>query len=172
MTKQDQKMDGEALIRQKIEKMAFLLLGNYHDACDLAQEVFFELEKGRTKWELADSKWAWAAGVFHRQFRRFLRIRKRGAMKLADDDADAPSKEPGPERQVIVQEEMERTFAAIRSLNPELAETLLMFAVEELPIREIAQLQNVAEGTIKWRIFEARKRIVKMISEKNTGHKQ
>lgn len=166
MAKLDSNQDSrETLIQAKIQRLALFLLGNYHDACDLAQEVFLELEKGRQKWEKADSQWAWAMGVFHHQFQRFLRLKQKWKSTPLAEDAEPASKEIAPEHAAMVKDELEKTLANIRRLDQDIAEALLLFSVEKMSIKEIAKLQNVAEGTVKWRIFEARRRLAQASGE-------
>jgi RNA polymerase sigma-70 factor (ECF subfamily) len=157
----------ENLIRAKIERLAFLLLGNYHDAWDLAQEVFLELEKGRQKWELAECKLAWAMGVFHRQFKRFLRLKGNHKITSLEEEVCVAAKNISPEYQAMLQEEVEKTFTILQTLNKDAVEALLLFSVEKIPIKEIAALQKVPEGTVKWRIFEARRKLALAIGKKD-----
>lgn len=149
-------------IYDKIYRMAFLMLGNYHDAWDLTQEVFFALEKGRKKWEEAENKWAWACGVFHRQRKKFFRKQKEcSVVSLVEN-----SHNEEPEHRIIIQEQLHKTFEVIKTLNVDQKEALLLFSLEKLSIKEIALLQSASIGTVKWRIFEARRKISGLVLEK------
>ena len=153
----------EKLIYARIQRMACMLLGNYHDGWDLTQDVMLELEKGRAKWQCAQSKRAWAMGVFHRQLKKFLRLeKKRRYAPLNTGDCGYESQ---LEKDLIAKEEVEKTFAAIGELDKRLAEALLLFSVEKLSVKDIAYIQGVAIGTVKWRIFEARRRLVKTVGK-------
>lgn len=161
----------EKSIFNRIYRKASLLLADYHDAWDLSQEVYLELEKGRRKWERADSQWAWAMGVFHRQLKRFLCLRQRHSfMPLSEEDC--VSREVSAEQRLIAREEMERALKAIESLNKEVSQALVLFSLERLSVKEIARIQNVAKGTVKWRIFEGRRRIASAVSGKNPEKRQ
>ncbi len=46
---------------------------------------------------------------------------------------------------------------AIMRLSPKLRDALLLAATGELTYDEIAGVQNVRPGTVKWRVFEARR---------------
>lgn len=146
-------------MHDKIYRMAFLMLGNYHDAWDLTQEVFYALEEGRTKWEKADNKWAWACGVFHRQRKKFFRKQKQRATVSLVENTHSKT----PDTQVIVQEQLQKTFDAIKTLSEDQKEALLLFSLENLTIKEIAALQDASVGTVKWRIFEARRKVSSLV---------
>lgn len=154
----------EKAMVDKIYHMAYSLLGKEHDAWDLTQEVFLELEKGRQKWENAESKIAWAIGVFRRQRKRFLRMKKK--MKGDILSGDYLSHEANVADQAMMQEELQKTFQAIQTLNKDMAESLLLFSVEQIPVKEIAEKQKVSIGTVKWRIFEARRRLLHQVGSK------
>lgn len=157
----------EQRIYEKVHRMAYFLCGNYHDAWDLSQEVFLELEKGRQKWERAQSRTAWAMGVLHHLFKQYLRSRKRHQSTSLDEKKEETEallvEESEIEQKAIFGEKMEQIMRAIRGLNREMAEALMLFTLEGLPTKEIAKVQGDPEGTVKWRIFEARRRIAAQI---------
>jgi len=47
----------------------------------------------------------------------------------------------------------------ISELSPTLRLTLVLATVEGLPYREIAELLDIPEGTVAWRVNEARKKL-------------
>lgn len=152
----------EKKIFLKIQEMSRSLLHNSEDAQDLSQEVFLELTKGRKKWEQADSQWAWAIGVLRRQWKRFLRTKKKYEYcSLENVSSTTPKNEL--EQQIILQECLEETLQVIQKLNPSIREALVLFAFEKKSIKEIAEIQKSSEGTVKWRIFEARRKIAQTV---------
>ena len=52
---------------------------------------------------------------------------------------------------------MQRTLAAIATLSKPLRVTLVLATVEQLPYKQIADILDVPEGTIAWRVNEARR---------------
>ena len=154
----------EESIVDKIYRMAYLLLGNEHDAWDLTQEVFLELEKGRKKWEQAQSPMAWAIGVFRNQSKKFFRIKSKHVGVLSEEHLGHEiTHEMDVADSTVLKEKLACTFHAIQTLNKDMAEALLLFSLEKIPMKEIAKLQEVPEGTVKWRIFEARRRIYEQV---------
>jgi len=160
----EKKQREEEYILKKIYNMCYRRLGNYHDAWDLTQEVFMELEKGRHKWENAQSKWAWAVAVFRYQLKRFWRVSSKYKNYPIQDDY--VSQEVGQEEKTFLEEEVDQTMKILKSMNPEMAEALIYFCVEKLPIKEIAKIQKISESAAKWRIFEAKRRMAAKLKEK------
>jgi RNA polymerase sigma-70 factor (ECF subfamily) len=52
-----------------------------------------------------------------------------------------------------------RVQRAVASLPPEQREVVFLAFYEELPYEEIARVQGVPEGTVKSRMFHAKKRL-------------
>ena len=53
--------------------------------------------------------------------------------------------------------------AALQRLSPELRETVILRDVEELEYREIAQVLNVPEGTVKSRLNRGRAELARVL---------
>jgi len=53
--------------------------------------------------------------------------------------------------------------AALQKLSPELRETVILRDLEELEYREIAQVLNVPEGTVKSRLNRGRSELAKIL---------
>jgi len=56
--------------------------------------------------------------------------------------------------------------AALGKLSPELRETVILRDLQELEYREIAAVLKIPEGTVKSRIFYARKRLKETLETK------
>jgi RNA polymerase sigma-70 factor (ECF subfamily) len=53
--------------------------------------------------------------------------------------------------------------AALRKLSPDLRETVILRDLEELEYREIAQVLNVPEGTVKSRLNRGRAELARVL---------
>ena len=53
--------------------------------------------------------------------------------------------------------------AALQKLSPDLRETVILRDIEELEYREIAQVLNVPEGTVKSRLNRGRAELAKIL---------
>ena len=64
---------------------------------------------------------------------------------------------------VAGREASELLQAALQKLSPELRETVILRDLEELEYREIAQILNVPEGTVKSRLNRGRGELAKVL---------
>ena len=67
------------------------------------------------------------------------------------------------ERQASARHELARVREAIAALSPKLRDTLLLAASGEYTYEEIAGMQAIPTGTVKWRVAEARRQLTTTI---------
>lgn len=78
---------------------------------------------------------------------------------------DIPDLADGPEKSLILADDLIRIDALIEALPTELRETLVLRELEELSYREIAQVTAVPIGTVMSRLWRARRMLVKAAAE-------
>jgi RNA polymerase sigma-70 factor, ECF subfamily len=81
--------------------------------------------------------------------------RSRPSEATAEPAATAGS----PERQLLDAEFTSRVARLVRTLPPKLRDPLLLMATGEWTYAEMAAALKVSEGTLKWRVIEARRRL-------------
>ncbi len=59
---------------------------------------------------------------------------------------------------------MQRVLEAIAELSPSLRVTLVLATVEDLPHKQIAEILEIPEGTVAWRVNEARRLLRQRLS--------
>ena len=64
---------------------------------------------------------------------------------------------PDPAQKAQQSAEVQRVFGAIAELSPSLRVTLVLATIEELPHKQIAEILEIPEGTVAWRVNEARR---------------
>ncbi len=137
-------------------KVAYGVLRNSHDAEDVVQEVFLRVHRAGTK-NVRDLR-AWLARI---AFRLALdRVRKPEPLDIADLElatGDASAEHLAMRRQQV--EHMQKLIAA---LPGELRYPLVLSAVEELNSREIGEILDIPESSVRGRIARARQ----MLKEK------
>ena len=79
----------------------------------------------------------------------------------ADEELGAvPDDAPGPEAQLRVAQDKKAVLHCLERLrNPLQREALLLWAVEDMPLADIAQTQQCPENTVKTRLFHGRKNL-------------
>jgi RNA polymerase sigma-70 factor (ECF subfamily) len=86
------------------------------------------------------------------------------ASEDAPDFEDAVgSDHEDPERSLLARQISDTVEAAMKRLQPDLAEALVLYEVEGKPYKEIAQMLQIPIGTVRTRIFRAREFIAKRL---------
>ncbi len=146
-----------------VYRMAYDLTGNRHDAEDLSQEAYVRAYRalagfrGGAKW----TTWLYRIMVnlsrdqWRKEARRPLEYSEDPEEKMksisgdGNDGADSPvrSAEGG-----IIQEHINR---ALQALSPQERKVFVLRHYEHFQLKEIAEMLEVAEGTVKSSLFRA-----------------
>ncbi len=145
-------------------QIAYSVLRNHADAEDATQETFLRAVKHRTKLPEIDDPKAWLARIAWRVAIDRKRARIPAAMVpegVAESepdlildrlsDAGAPVDEIAASRQMLA-----LTEQLMASLPDDLRQVALLSTVQELTTREVAEMLEVPEATVRTRLFRAR----------------
>ena len=143
--------------------MAMYLARNPDDAQDLVQETYLRAFRFQAKFELREAGIRpWLFKILHNAFYTKLDKRTREPT-LADDlqieNMTGELDEPAPcwDLASLDWDQVdERLKAAIDQLQAPYREVLLLWAVEGLKYREIAEVMDVPLGTVMSRLYRAR----------------
>jgi RNA polymerase sigma-70 factor (ECF subfamily) len=164
----------EALIagfQQPVYNLACRLLNNSGDACDVVQEVFLKVFRkvGSFRGESSLKIWIYRITVneAHNHQRWFSRHRRQEVGLEADEEGSPsysqrlhdPSRSPfdcaaDREQRALIEQ-------ALGGLNPGFREAVVLRDLEELSYEEIADILQVALGTVKSRILRGREALRK-----------
>jgi RNA polymerase sigma-70 factor (ECF subfamily) len=130
--------------------------GNAALSQDLVQNVFLRVLRYRRNFRGDGEFKAWLFHIarnVHYDNHRKKRIRHTDDVdewkdQLADDGASQP-------QQLIRAEEVEQLKTALRRLDPEKREVLVLAKLQGMPYREIGELLGCSEGAVKVRVFRA-----------------
>lgn len=158
-----------------VYRMAFHLTRNPDEAEDLTQEVYlralrpsssenFETRGGGMR--------AWLFTIAHNTFYSRIKRQKRAPKPVGEffaEEADTTPPDEAPPAWNLATLDWEhvdgRIKRAIEELRPEFREVLLMWGVEGLKYREIAEILEVPIGTIMSRLHRARKLVAEKLGE-------
>ncbi len=130
-----------------------------NDLDDLVQLAFIKVYERLDSVRDESSIKAWVCQVAVNTARDQLRKKRRSAWLRFF----APAELPQPEHAVPGAEERLASHEAVRGalacLSPKLRETVVLFSIEELEIREISVILGVPEGTVKSRLSQAREKL-------------
>lgn len=138
-------------------RVAYGVLRHRQDAEDVAQEAFVKAHRVfgqlrdrerfrawlvRTTWRLAIDRWR--------------NERRRTAREQSADEPDAPLTS---EELVVSRERAAHLWRAIDHLPDKLRVVIILAAIQGHDVREVAGLLDIPEGTVKSRLFLARKEL-------------
>lgn len=153
--------------QRRVYAAALHILGNHSDADDVTQEAFVRAYRGLASFDGRADLFTWLYRITINTALNALRSDKRGAQLSQHGGAEAQHIGGRPEalgqsvrtpaQQAQQTSELERVLAAVAGLSESLRVTLVLATVEELPHKLIAEILEIPEGTVAWRVNEARR---------------
>ena len=162
----------EDLVRlhtRKVYAVCYRFTGNDSEAQDLTQDVFLRVFKSLRSFRSGEGSFA----VWLMRLTRNLLIDnyRRGKQERATDSIEdqlpvleeAAAMSARTDGLLAGREASEILQAGLEKLSPELRETLILRDLEEMEYREIAQVLNVPEGTVKSRLNRGRAELARVL---------
>lgn len=153
--------------QRRVYAAALHLLGNHADADDATQETFVRAYRALDSFDGRADFFTWLYRIavntslnFMRSGRRAGRLGQHGgteAEHLGGRPEALGMAGRDPEQHHELSQEMRRVLEAVAALSPPLRVTLVLSVIEELSHRQVAEILDVPEGTVGWRINEARR---------------
>ena len=161
-------LDKLGLLYQRHKKTLFAYF--YRLTClvetseDLVQNVFQRILIYHKQFRNEGKFTSWMYSIAHNVFMDYLRKKKR--VEYSDDltQWDIPD-DKNLDEDILKKEQHKILKNSIEQLSQEQRETLILSRFHELKYREIAEILNVSEGTIKVRIFRAMKNLKKIYAK-------
>ena len=148
------------------------ILGRPDDAEDVAQEVFVRLYYSLDKLRDPAQFQPWLYRLITNASIDYLRRHKRSRIRISDlsdqqvfaaDSAQAMRRAADEDHRQRMRDHAEHVLSAVPVKDRML---LMLKEVEGLSVKELCSIYNVSEESIKVRLFRARKRILKSLSER------
>ncbi|MGE0789076.1 MAG: RNA polymerase sigma factor [Sandaracinaceae bacterium] len=128
------------------------------DLADLLQEVFLVVHRRRADYDAGRPVRAWIWGICLGLARNYRRRAFRRLERLMDRDVDSVDARL-PDAEVESRRARERGLRMLEALDPEKRAVFVMFEVEGLSGREIAEQLGVPVGTVHSRLHAARREL-------------
>lgn len=147
--------------------IALRMTGNAEDAADMTQEAFIKAFNSLHSFR-GDSKFSvWLYRIANNVCLDFLRGRSRKpavSLSVEDDEGEESQLDVADESQspeLLLERGLTRDAVrrGLRALPPDYRQILLLREIQGLSYEEIAQVLRIEVGTVKSRIFRARKRL-------------
>jgi RNA polymerase sigma factor (sigma-70 family) len=144
-------------------RTAYLILGNSYDAEDVTQDAFVSIYVNIKSLKDPDKLKPWMFSILKNSAYKKYKNKKR---ELPDEEIQLKvDKETYTiEDEFVVKSEIQD---ALMSLNKKQREVIVLFYYNDLTIKEIASALGVFEGTVKSRLFKARKVLKKELEHSN-----
>jgi RNA polymerase sigma-70 factor, ECF subfamily len=148
-------------------RIALAVLRNQHDAEDVVQEVFLAVYR-RDRWKQMEDERGYLAQATWRQA---VRQQKRGGRE-AELTTDISAWRPGPEQSAMDRQLERWLHEQIDALPEALRQPLVLAAIGELRLVEIARMMELPEGTVRRRIHDARAKLKEKLRERKGGNRE
>jgi len=159
--------------RAAVYRAAHAALGSASEAEDVAQEAFLAAYQKMATYRGEASFKTWLLTI---AWRRALGRRRRLASLwrrfVPGDPPDSPPSDRSPRTQegALIEAEMARHVQRlVRALPARLRDPLLLCASGEQTYHEIASVLGIPEGTLKWRVAEARRQLKERLGRLGYG---
>jgi RNA polymerase sigma-70 factor (ECF subfamily) len=155
----------EALVRRyrkRIFALALHITGSSSEADDITQDVFLKAYRALADFEGRSQFFTW---VYRMTVNRSLNARRDRARRGEDSDdprlelAVAVDARSNPSRAAELRQTYARLLRALDGLPVDMRTTVILVSLQGLSHGEVAVVQSVSEGTIAWRMHEARRRL-------------
>lgn len=143
---------------------------------DLIQEVYLALYRNASSIKTEDSIFAWLRTTTFYQGTKMLQKKRKEALLSEEVEGifeTIPDEETQIESDYMDKEDVEVIRSCIDRLSDEQKTVLLAYYYDNLKVNEISEMLSVSEGTIKSRLFLARKNLKTHVEEeeKKRGYK-
>ena len=149
-------------------RAAWLISGNAADIEDIVQETFTICYLNRKK--LRDPA-AFKTWFYRILTRTAWKICKKAGKERPEEETASTQANPGRSvlENCIMKEEERILYEAVEKLPPKQKTVLILYYYNNMPIREIARVCGIFEGTVKSRLFHAKERLKELLAQEEGG---
>ena len=165
--------------QQRVYNLALRMVGNPDDAYDMSQEAFIKAYNSIQSFR-GDSKFSvWLYRLTTNVCLDFLRSETRkshGSLTFAEEENDdkeleIPDERFSPQDEAERRELREAVRRGLKALPPDYRAILLLREIDGLSYEEIGSVLELEAGTVKSRIFRARKKLCEILtSDRNFSY--
>ncbi len=149
---------------RRIFLQIYRMVGNVHDAQDLAQEAFIKALQRND--QLKDEKKAahWLSRIATNTALDFLR--RHGRVTFCEIEYAPESRTESPEDELLRNEHRDYLQDALASLTPRERAAFVLRDVEDLPAEEVARRLGCSKATVRSHIANARIKLKKYMAKR------
>jgi len=152
---------------KKVYALALRITGNPEDAADMTQEAFLKAYRNLSGFRGESSFSSWLYRICSNVCLDFLRSKARkpeASLTVENEEGEEeelniPDLRDTPEESLMSSLTRESIARGLETLSPEQREILLLREISGLSYEEISEQLSLELGTVKTRIFRARKKL-------------
>jgi len=149
----------------KIFAFAKIRLNDFHESADLLNEVMLEVWRNAGRFEGRSSVTTWVFGIAHHKV--MDRLRKKGKQQWESlESADSIESDENLEEILTQTQVGEHIHWCMEKLSDEQRQVVHLAFFEDLSYREVGTIMGSPEGTIKARMFHAKKALKRCLSRR------
>jgi RNA polymerase sigma-70 factor (ECF subfamily) len=161
--------------------VSYRLLGNSHDALEVTQDAFLKAFSSLATLQKPEAFGGWLMRIVSNLSLNYRRSRKSRASQLPLDDllgpADSQQVDTGgggsdwmaqsgdPIRKLESEEMGRRLQQALLQLPEKQRTAIVMFTIEEMPQKQVAEALNCSVEAVKWHVFQGRKKLRELLKD-------
>lgn len=153
--------------KQNIKNIVRMITGQENE--DVEQEVCIKIWKNSDKYEERGSIKSWVNTIAKNTSKDYLKSAYIKNEKDSTSDElviiNIKDKKITPEEGILITERQKRIIDAIESLKPKLKETIMLCEIEGFTYEEASKKLNCPIGTVKSRIFNAKKELAIVLED-------
>ncbi len=160
--------------QRRVFACAVQMLADRGEAEDAVQETFLRAYRAIARFDGRSELSTWLYRICVNVCLNLLRKRRRvKASDIADPRVPEPKADPDtsgtdPGRTLETAQLQKRLADALDTLSPSLRTTVVLVLIQGLPHKEASEVLGCPEGTVAWRIHEARRRLRVAMAESAT----
>jgi RNA polymerase sigma-70 factor (ECF subfamily) len=166
--------------KKKIYYIAYDIVGDFHEAEDISQEVFIKMYRAldRFRKDAKMSSWLYQIAVNtsidslrKRKAKPRINVEDIEQVGVQERALESLSPEADPERRAVATLMQKHIDLALDKITPQERTVFVMRHYNEFKIREIAEVLEVSSGTVKSLLFRALKKLRKELSSSQGKHR-
>ncbi len=160
--------------QRKIYQLVYNMTSNRHDAEDLTQDVFVKAYSALQHFKGDSAFYTWVYRIAVNRTINFLKKRNRNPGLSLDDLDQAVERDPdyvelqsreSPVRDLALSELQKKLNEALQTLSENHRTVVVMHDIQGIQHEEIARIVGCSEGTVRSRLFYARRELQKQLAE-------
>jgi RNA polymerase sigma-70 factor (ECF subfamily) len=175
----DRKAFDELIVRYQRQAVAvsYRLLGNTHDALEVTQDAFLKGFTSLASLQKPEAFGGWLMRIVSNLSLNFRRGRKTRQQLPLDDllsndsstannsGSDWMAQSGDPVRKLESEEMGRKLQEALNQLPEKQRLAIVMFTIEQMPQKQVAETLECSVEAVKWHVFQGRKKLKEMLKD-------